>query len=183
MSDGLFFSAKLVDGKIVFYRGPNPVNGAAYYPDKPELYKYLVLDDSGVHEVNQEQKDIIDAAEAQAIQDRINQENIIKSALEEQQAIQEAAAAEERLNSFIPLIPTARLFRSILRIYFGEGAEINRDITSEVVMGYFLQKRKTGITLEETFDSVSLMKLHQILTYWNRTDETWTLPWHLVTEE
>jgi len=94
MSDGLFFSAKLVDGKIVFYRGPNPVNGAAYYPDKPELYKYLVLDDSGVHEVNQEQKDIIDAAEAQAIQDRINQENIIKQALEEQQAIQAEAAAE-----------------------------------------------------------------------------------------
>lgn len=93
MSDGKFWSARITNGKIEFYRGDN-VAGAAYYHDKPELFKYLILDENGVHEVSQEQKDIIDAAEAQAETDRINQENIIKQALEEEQAIQEAARAE-----------------------------------------------------------------------------------------
>ena len=88
MSDGLFFSAKLVDGKILFFRGPVSVCGAVYYHDKPDMLKYLVLDDSGVHEVNQEAKDAIDAAEAA-----------------EAQAIAEAeaeAAAEAAAQALIP---------------------------------------------------------------------------------
>jgi hypothetical protein len=88
MSDGYFWSAKLVEGRIVFFRGPVSVNGAAFYHDKPDMLKYLVLDDSGVHEVFQDQKDAINAAEAA-----------------EAQAIAEAeaeAAAEAAAEALIP---------------------------------------------------------------------------------
>ena len=97
MSDGQFWSARITNGNIEFFRG-DFVEGTAYYHDKPELFKYLVLEGKTVHEVSQEQKDIIDAAEAQAIQDRLAQENIIKQQLEEQQAIQDTYAGNYNPN-------------------------------------------------------------------------------------
>ena len=183
MSDGYFWSAKLVGGRIVFFRGPVSVCGAAAYHDKPDMLKYLVLDDSGVHEVNQDQKDAIDAAEAQEIAEAQAIAETEAQVHAEADEAAEQAAAQQRLDSFSPLIPTARAFRTILRTYFGAGAEINRDITSETVMGYFLKKRETGLTIEETFDAVALMKMHQVLIEWNQSTETWTIPWELVVEE
>jgi hypothetical protein len=183
MSDGLFWAAKLAEGRMVFFRGPVSVTGAAYYHDKPDMLKYLVLDDSGVHEVNQEAKDAIDAAEAQEIAEAQAIAETEAQVHAEADEAAEQARVQERLDSFVPLIPTARAFRTILRAYFGAGAETDRNITSEMVMGYFLKKRETGLTTEETFDAVALMKMHQVLIEWNQSTETWTIPWELVAEE
>jgi hypothetical protein len=94
MSDSLFWSAKLENNKIVFFRG-DYVEGAAYYHDKPELYKYLVLEGNRVFEVSQEQKDAIDLAEQQAIEE----ENILAE-IERQRIIEEQERlAEEAANA------------------------------------------------------------------------------------
>jgi hypothetical protein len=92
-NDGQFWTAKLnANGQIEFYRGDS-VEGAAYYHDKPELYKYLVLEGGAVHEVSQEQKDAIDTAEQQAIQDKIIQDEAERlRIIEEQERLAEEAA-------------------------------------------------------------------------------------------
>jgi len=92
MSDGNFWSARITNGQIEFFRGDH-VEGAAYYHDKPELFKYLVLEGNSVREVSQEQKDAIDLAEQQAIEEtnrlaEIERQRII----EEQERLAEEAA-------------------------------------------------------------------------------------------
>ena len=91
-NDGNFWSAKLVNNKIEFFRG-DPVEGAAYYHDKPELFKYLVLEGNSVHEVSQEQKDAIDLAEQQTREETNRLAEIERLRLiEEQERLAEEAA-------------------------------------------------------------------------------------------
>ena len=91
-NDGNFWSARITNGQIEFFRG-DFVEGSAYYHDKSELYKYLVLEGNSVHEVSQEQKDVIDAAEQQAIQDKIIQDETERLRLiEEQERLAEEAS-------------------------------------------------------------------------------------------
>jgi hypothetical protein len=130
-NDGRFWSAKINDnGQIVFFRG-DFIEGAAYYHDKPELYKYLVLEGNRVHEVSQEQKDAIDAAEQQAIQDKINQDEIERLRIIEEQAIRaEAERIEQERLAEEAAIRNARLdalrvaYRNTTNL-FCEMAEIN----------------------------------------------------------
>jgi len=92
MSDGKFWSARITNGQIEFFRGDN-VEGAAYYHDKPELFKYLVLEGNSVREVSQEQKDVIDLAEQQTIDAANNLAEVERLRLiEEQERLAEEAA-------------------------------------------------------------------------------------------
>lgn len=72
----------------------------------------------------------------------------------------------------------AALFRAILRKHFGDGAETNRALTAEAVTGYFAVK--PNITADEVRDGVLLRELFAVLSEWNGTGETWTLPWEVL---
>ena len=115
------------------------------------------------------------------IQDRLDAEKANAKARSDAIKAKAEAKAQARLDSFLPLVPTAQLYRSILQSHFGEGAETNPEVTTAVVIGYFMQKRYDNtLTTQDTFDSIALDKLHTILMAWNHTDETYTLPWELV---
>ena len=93
-NDGQFWSARITNGRIEFFRGDH-VEGAAYYHDKPELLKYLVLEGNSVHEVSQEQKDAIDLAEQQSIEEANRQAEVERLRLiaEQERLAEEAANA------------------------------------------------------------------------------------------
>ena len=90
-----------------------------------------------------------------------------------------------RLNSFTPFIPHAALYKQTLRTLFPEVVEPEKSITYTLVAN-----RLIGITLnpESTLEqkvtglqmSILLKELFAELSYWNRTDETFTLPWEVV---
>lgn len=88
----------------------------------------------------------------------------------------EAEARAARLATFPA--EKAALFRAILRKHFGDGAETNRAVTADAVTGYFATK--PGITADEVRDGVLLRELFAVLTEWNGTGETWTLPWEVL---
>jgi hypothetical protein len=69
-------------------------------------------------------------------------------------------------------IAKASLFRSTLRAYFGDNAELNRAVTAEAVASYFIQAPASAQSLK---DAIILDKLFQELSAWNGTGETWTL--------
>lgn len=101
--------------------------------------------------------------------------------LDEEDRLAREAAEQARKNAFLPLVPVASSFKSILRKYFGEGAETNKNITETVVSAYFEQKRSLGtITLDESSDVFFLKTYYEKLLAWNGTGETWSLPWDIV---
>jgi hypothetical protein len=76
---------------------------------------------------------------------------------------------------------SAAFFRLLMRRNFGENAETNREVTAEVVLGYFAGLTAAGtITAQQASDGVFLKELFAELTAWNGTGETWTLPWELL---
>ena len=88
---------------------------------------------------------------------------------------------QEKISSFIPLIPTASVFKLALRRNFGVGAETNKAVTMTAVANYFTMKQMNGtITTQELADAIMLDRLFKELETWNGTGETWTLPWEMV---
>lgn len=83
-----------------------------------------------------------------------------------------------RCADFQPLIPHAYMFRALMRQYFGDNAETNRDITREVVEGYFLTA--PNLTIQGVQHGMTLQGLFAELSAWNGTGETWSLPWEIV---
>jgi hypothetical protein len=99
----------------------------------------------------------------------------------EKQAADAAAAVAARLASFAPYAAKATLFRKTLRKHFGPTAETDHAVTATIVSEYFLGKQIAGtITTQELADAIVLDKLFAELAAWNRTDETWTIPWSLL---
>jgi hypothetical protein len=93
----------------------------------------------------------------------------------------EAEREAARLQSFAPLIPTAALFKALIRRNFGANAETNTEITADIVQGYFVRLTLTGeITAQQASDGVLLQQAFEKLAAWNGTGETWTLPWEVV---
>ena len=90
-----------------------------------------------------------------------------------------------RLNSFTPFIPHAALYKQTLRTLFPEVVEPEKSVTYTSVAD-----RLIGITLnpESTLEqkitglqmSILLKELFAELSNWNRADETFTLPWEVV---
>ena len=118
MSDGLFEAARLVNGRIEFYRGTEPTPGAAFYHHTPELWKYLVLDETGVREVSQEAKDAIDTSEAQAMADAQAQAIAAAEAnYAAQQAAESAAqAAADAMPFAVSKIKVLRAMQAVGRL-------------------------------------------------------------------
>ncbi len=83
-----------------------------------------------------------------------------------------------RCADFQRLIPHAYMFRALMRQYFGDNAETNRDITREVVEGYFLTA--PNLTIQGVQHGMTLQGLFAELSTWNGTGETWSLPWEIV---
>jgi hypothetical protein len=165
MSDGLFWAAKLVNGQLQFYRSAVPTSGAALYWDKPDIYKYLILDDSGIHEMTQEQKDAVDAADAAAREQALAEQAAREAA--EQAAGDEYRAEQERqyLLAVEHVTPLAAQYRDLLRKHFGVGAELNHEVTQESVLGYFALLTATGaITAQQTAEAALIQTLFVALS-------------------
>ena len=90
------------------------------------------------------------------IQDRLDEEAEIRK--------------EEFVNS--GLCMKASLFRNLLVSFFGEGAEVNRQITEAYVTQYMLSV--TGLSGDRVRDGIFMQKLFEELSAWNN-GETWTL--------
>lgn len=114
-------------------------------------------------------------------QDPNNPNNAIVVCQYETIVEQEEKRKQARIAAFLPLVPQAAIFKLTLRRHFGENAETNRNVTSQTVMEYFTQKQiSQTITSSEISDAIMLEKLFNILSTWNGTGETWTLPWEIV---
>jgi hypothetical protein len=110
--------------------------------------------------------------------DGITAQAVYQDTLIQDRLDREAAA---RLQSFIPLIPTAALFKALMTRNFGIGSVTNREITADVVQGHFVQLTLTGaITAQQASDGVLLQQAFEKLAAWNGTGETWSLPWEVV---
>ena len=69
-------------------------------------------------------------------------------------------------------------YRALLRAYFGNNAETNRNITAAVVESYFLTT--PGLSVEDVQHGMTLKGLFEELSAWNGTGETWTLPYEVL---
>ena len=69
-------------------------------------------------------------------------------------------------------------YRALLRAYFGDKAETNRDITAAVVESFFLTT--PGLTVTDVQHGMTLKGLFEELSAWNGTGETWTLPYEVL---
>jgi len=92
---------------------------------------------------------------------------------------------QEKIQSFTPYIQKAVLLRMILRRYFGDNAETNREVTADTVGNYFMGKQVAGtLTVNELSDAIVLDKLFEVLKAWNMShdgaDDIWTLPWEII---
>lgn len=112
------------------------------------------------------------------------QSNVVQYTQEEldaQEAARKAAEEAARIASFQPLIPIASLYRATLRKHFGANAETNHEVTKSSVSMYFEGKRMSQtINAVETADALALSMYFDILSAWNGTGETWTLPYEVV---
>ena len=95
MSDGLFWSAREVNGVIEFYRSDTPTKGAAKYIDTPVIFLRF-LDDEVV-EKTQEEKDAIITAQIVAAQ--LVAEQSQNELLLAQEALAQAQVAEQLMES------------------------------------------------------------------------------------
>ena len=86
-------------------------------------------------------------------------------------------AAEENAAKFATLdLQSASLFRSTMRINFGDMAETNRAIGEKEVESYFIGLRMAGtITAIQLADASLLTRLFSELAAWNGTGETWSI--------
>jgi hypothetical protein len=164
MSDGLFWAAKLVDGKIVFYRDLAATPGAAIYREAGIPYKYLKIQDGSVQVMDANEIAAVDAAEAQAQADA----NAAQAAQDAAQQAAEAAAAQAQEQAYLLAVekvtPLADQYRSLLRKYFGEGAETNHEVTQESVFLYFNEfVKESTITEQQMADALTLRELFDIL--------------------
>lgn len=81
----------------------------------------------------------------------------------------------------VQIIQQAAIFKMVMRKYFGDGAETNRNITATVVQTYFMNKQLGGIiTVQELADAIVLDKLFASLIEFTGTGESWTFPWEIV---
>lgn len=76
---------------------------------------------------------------------------------------------------------TARIFRDILRIHFGENAETNTEVTENAVTQYFLNKRLTGnMEPTDTMDSMLLLEGFKSIRSWTGDGTIWSFPWEIL---
>jgi hypothetical protein len=171
MNDGLFWSARLNNGLVEFYRAENSTQGAAEFHNSDIPIKYIVLENNIVREMTQSEKDAVDLAEQERIvaeQERIAQDQTIIE--------QERIAA--RLAHFTSLIPSATVFRITMRKHFGDNAETNTEITETYVKNYFINKQMAGtITALEVADALILDKLYVEIMRYTGDNTTWSFPW------
>jgi hypothetical protein len=101
--------------------------------------------------------------------------------IEAEKAAQAAAATAARAEAFKLFAQPAALFRATLRKHFGDGAETNKAVTAEAVAAHFEAKRMNAtITALDTADAMALRMYFDMLSQWNGTGETWSLPWEVV---
>jgi hypothetical protein len=75
----------------------------------------------------------------------------------------------------------AMIFRLTMRRNFGDNAETNHAIDAKAVESYFVGKQVAGtITVQELADASVLERLFTVLSAWNGTGETWSLPWGVL---
>lgn len=98
----------------------------------------------------------------------------------------DAEACAERVASITPeLWQTASLFRTILRLHFGDNAETNEAITEDSITAYFVNRRLTLSASERTddaADSILLTNGFAAITEWTGDGTVWTFPWAQLTE-
>ena len=83
-----------------------------------------------------------------------------------------------------PVIPIAKLYRSILRTLFGDNAEINTDISQAYVMKYFTDQivENGSLTPLQLTQETVLQTGFQTLTQFTKDGTTWSFPWSFVPE-
>ena len=102
--------------------------------------------------------------------------------IEQAETISDADIYAARVAEITPeLWQTAGLFRTILHIHFGEGAETDTELTEAAITGYFVQRRLGG-TSESTdaSDAILLTKGFDAIKAWTQTDNIWSFPWDMI---
>lgn len=107
MNDGLFWSAKEVNGVVQFYRSETSTKGAATYLNTPVVFLKIV--DNEVVEKTQEEKDAIIAAQIEA--QHIAEEQAQNQLLMQQEAKEAYQAAQIASQAAAELIEADRQLR------------------------------------------------------------------------
>lgn len=98
----------------------------------------------------------------------------------------DAEAYAERVASIsTDLWQTASLFRTILRLHFGDNAETNEAITEDSITAYFVTRRLTLSASERTddaADSILLTNGFAAITEWTGDGTVWSFPWDQLAE-
>ena len=91
--------------------------------------------------------------------------------------------AQETISRKLPenLAPIASAYRATLQSIFGVGAETNRQVTADAVFGYFFGKAVSKTMTDDDRNKKDILQnAFGVLSAWNGTGETWTLPWEVV---
>ena len=185
-NDGKFWGPA-VDGERVvgWTRVDSPVPGAVEAMNDGVPQRFLRFRDGAVVRLNEaEVQEIVDAeaaAEAQRAEDALAAAEASQIQAQADAEAAQVAQAAQREAEFMAMAPMVQLYVATIRKHFGAGAETNRDVTETAVAAYFEGKRMAGtITAVETADAIALTRYFDLLSRWNGTGETWTLPYHLL---
>jgi hypothetical protein len=82
------------------------------------------------------------------------------------------------------LLQVANVFKTVLQIHFGEGAETNRSVTAQAVTEYFLSRRIAG-TAEpnDASDMIILREGFEAIKSYTMTGESWSFFEGIETDE
>jgi hypothetical protein len=98
----------------------------------------------------------------------------------------DAESAATRLATFTPALAMVasvmrRTLNEVFVATFGEHCELNRNLTAEVVFGYYFQIIATRpLTDEEQRAKDILQNGFEALTAWTGDGTIWTIPWEVV---
>jgi len=186
-NDGLFWSARMVNGVIEFYRSEIYTKNAEIYYDGHIPFKFLKIENNEVIVLTEAEQQQIIAAHEQLERETLAAQ---EQAELEKIAAQEAALLAQQVakrNSFTALIPYAIIYKQTLRNLFPEyeTPETNITVTYDMVQQRLLTLTSDPeITLEQRLNllqsGIVLKELFTKLSTWNGTEETFTLPWDML---
>ena len=166
----MLWAAKQTSTGVEFFQCDDPVpdgatrTGAAIYREAGIPYKYLKIQDGSVMAMDANEIAAVDAAEAQAQADADAEQAAIEAAQQAAEAEYKAEQEHAFLLAVERVTPLADQYRSLLRKYFGEGAELNHEITRESVLGYFALLTGSGaITAQQVADAALIQTLFAVL--------------------
>jgi len=107
--------------------------------------------------------------------------DVVREAWQVQTGAEQEAARVATITA--ELWQTASVFRTILRLHFGENAETNHEVTEAAVSAYFVNRRMTleaSERMDDAADSMLLANGFSAITEWTGAGTTWSFPWELI---